>query len=109
MRLERACGADLVVSDLVEENCFSNCEYKQCNCRFGKDEAKQAGEICCWLILLCTGSNFQLCSSLKAADFGHTIIVFAHFIQTHGEEGVKSKDLKVTVILLPAGIHIKLL
>ena len=45
----------------------------------------------------------------QAADFGHKIILFAHFIRTHEEEALKPKGLKVTVIALPAGTHVKML
>lgn len=44
----------------------------------------------------------------QAADFDHTVI-FAHSTQTHEEEGLESKGLKVTVTALPAATHVKLL
>ena len=46
---------------------------------------------------------------LQAADFVHTIIVFALFTQIHGEEGSESKGSKVTVMALPPGTYFRLL
>ena len=38
--------------------------------------------------------KFSAMLKFEDADFGHTIIEFAHFIQTHGEEGLRIKSFE---------------
>ena len=53
--------------------------------------------------------KFSAMLKFQAADFGHTIMVFALFIQIHGGQGLESKGSKVTVMALPAGTYFRLL